>query len=57
MSVNRVELKTGDPVTKIASLDVMKWQPDGWPVLRLQYRSYLMEAPGQSAGARHEGYS
>ncbi len=43
-SLNKVAVNTGDPLTKIAWIDVMGWQADGWPVLRLQYRSYLAGA-------------
>lgn len=40
-SLNKVALNTGYPLAKVASIDVLKWQESGWPVVRLLYRSYL----------------
>lgn len=40
-SLSKVEVNTGEPLTKVASIDVLEWQEGGWPVVRLRYRSYL----------------
>ena len=39
-SLNRIAVDSGDPVTKIASLEVINWREGDDPVLRLLYRSY-----------------
>lgn len=44
VSSKRIAVDPGDPLTKVESLDVLQWRPGGWPLLRLQYRSYAVGA-------------
>lgn len=41
VNFKKIPVDSGDPLTKISWFDVQKWSDSGWPVLRLNYASYI----------------